>query len=151
MSDELPTDNHIFRYIGGGSIDGDFIDPAAFRRKKKDGKLETGLSVNWVEWFRMLTPAAVVQPLREVFVKKGFHVGSTSRFGLLNVGTAKALAAKYTQVSIVWDKRPDDESHALVKDYDEALNDQVAEQLHKAMITSYPTKATQATPRSDFP
>ena len=49
---DLDPSHHIFRYVGGGSIDGDFIDPAAFRRKVKDGKLEEGLSVNWVEYFQ---------------------------------------------------------------------------------------------------
>jgi hypothetical protein len=60
---------------------------------------------------------------------------------LLNVESAKAAASEYAAVSIVLDKQPDDGSHSLVKDYAEALNDQVAEQLHKAMITSYPTKS----------
>jgi hypothetical protein len=96
--------------------------------------------VNWVEWFGTPTPEEAVQPLRNVFIRKGFTVGATSKFGLLNVAAAKVAASKYAAVSIVLDKQPNDESHSLVKDYDEALNDQVAEQLHKAMITSYPTK-----------
>jgi hypothetical protein len=140
LSDELEPDHHIFRYIGGRSIHGDFIDPAAFRRKVKDGRLEPGLSVNWVEWFGTPTPEEAVQPARNVLIKKGFTVGATSKFGLLNVAAAKVSASKYAAVSIVLDKQPNDESHSLVKNYDEALNDQVAEQLHKAMMTSYPTK-----------
>jgi hypothetical protein len=139
LSNELPADHHIFRYVGGGSIDGDFVDPAAFRRKIKDGEMETGLSVNWVEWFEAATPHEAVQPLRDVFIKKGFRVGATSRFALLNVAIAKESASLYARVSIVQDEQPNDESHSLVKDYAEALNEQVAEQLHKAMITSYPT------------
>jgi hypothetical protein len=139
LSDELPPDHHIFRYIGGGSIHDDFIEPAAFRRKTKGGRMETGLSVNWFEWFGTATPQDAVQPLREVLVKKRFGVGVTSRFALLNVANAKASAAKYASVSIVQDKQPDDDSHSLVTGYAEALNDQVAEQLQKAMITSYPT------------
>jgi hypothetical protein len=58
---------------------------------------------------------------------------------LLKVANAKASASKYASVSIVQDKQPDDDSHSLVTGYAELLNDQVAEQLHKAMITSYPT------------
>jgi hypothetical protein len=140
LSDDLDPDHHIFRYIGGGSIDGDFIDPSAFRRKRKNGVLELGLSVNWVEWFQKPTPQETVQPLRETLVKKRFKIGTTSRFALLNVGAAKAAAAEYAAVSIVLDVQPDDPSHSLVKDYDEALNDQVAEQLRKAVIETYPTK-----------
>ena len=142
MDDEIDPGDHIFRYVGGGAIDGDFIDPAAFRRKIKDGKLEKGLSVNWVEWFEKTTPQDVVQPLREVLIRKKFTVGATSKFALLNVGAAKTAASKYSAVAIVSDKQPDDQSHALVTDYDEALNDQVAEQLAKVIITTYPTKPT---------
>jgi len=141
LSDELDPAHHIFRYIGGGSIHGDFIDSAAFRRrKKKDGTLESGLSVNWMEWFGVATPEEAVQLLREVFIKKSFSMGATSRFGLLNVGTAKAAASKYANISIIRDSEPNDESHSLVTHYADSLNDQVAEQLHKAMIASYPTK-----------
>jgi hypothetical protein len=67
---DLDPLHHIFRYVGGGSIEGDFIDPAAFRRKVKDGKLEEGLSVNWVEYFEKATPKEAIAPLRETFVKK---------------------------------------------------------------------------------
>jgi hypothetical protein len=59
---------------------------------------------------------------------------------LLNVGAAKAAASKYAAISVVRDAQPNDESHSLVKDYEEVLNEQVAEQLRKAMIASYPTK-----------
>jgi hypothetical protein len=140
LANEIDDADHIFRYVGGGAIDGDFIDPAAFRRKMKDGKLEEGLSVNWVEWFRTSTPRETVQPLRDVLLKKNFRVGPTSRFALLNVGRAKQSVSKYASVSIALDEEPDDQSHALVKDYDEALNEQVAEQLAKAIIATYPTK-----------
>jgi hypothetical protein len=59
----LDPAHHIFRYVGGALIDGDFIDPAAFRRKiKEDGKMEEGLSVNWVEYFRKHTPRESVPP-----------------------------------------------------------------------------------------
>jgi hypothetical protein len=73
-------------------------------------------------------------------MKKGFTVSTTSRFALLNVGAAKAAAAGHAAVSIVLDAQPDDPSHALVKDYDEALNGQVAEQLANVVIATYPTK-----------
>jgi hypothetical protein len=142
LADAIDDNDHIFRYVGGSAIDGDFIEPAAFRRKKKQGALEAGLSVNWVEWFQTSTPQEAVRPLRDVFVKKNFTVGPTSRFALLNVGDAKTAAAKWTTIAIVSDEQPDDASHALVTHYDEAFNDQVAEQLAKAIIASYPTKPT---------
>lgn len=140
MSGDLDPAHHIFRYVGGGSIDGDFIDPAAFRRKIKDGQLERGLSVNWLEWFQTATPQEAVQPLAEVFTKKSFKLGSTSKFALLNVGAAKESASRYANVAVVLDEMPDDPSHSLITNYEEALNDQVAEQLQKVIIASFPAK-----------
>jgi hypothetical protein len=140
---ELDPSHHVFRHVGGASIDGDFIEPAAFRRKKKEnGQLEEGLSVNWVEYFQKNTPQEAVPPLLEIFTKKGRRVGpkSESKFALLNVGAAKNAAAKYTTVTIVLDEQEDDPSHSLVKDYDEALNDQVAEQFAKVVIDTYPAR-----------
>jgi hypothetical protein len=138
MSD-LDLSHHIFRHVGGASIDGDFIEPAAFRRKKKEGgRLEEGLSVNWVEYFQKPTPKEAVPLLRDVFVSKGRKVGSTSKFALLNVGAAKTAAMKYATIAIVLDAQDNDLSHSLVKDYDEALNDQVAEQLAKVITDAYP-------------
>lgn len=136
---DLDPSHHIFRYVGGASIDGDFIEPAAFRRKKKEhGQIEEGSSVNWVEYFQKPTPQGAVPPLRDIFVRKGRKVGTTSRFALLNVGEAKTAAMKYAAVAIVLDEQPDDPSHSLVKGYDEALNDQVAEQLAGVIIAAYP-------------
>ncbi len=138
---ELDLSHHIFRHVGGASIDGDFIDPAAFRRKKKgNGQIEEGLSVNWVEYFQKLTPQEAIPPLRDIFVNKGRTVGPKSRFALLNVGAAKNAAMKYATVAIVLDEKDDDPSHSLVKDYDEALNEQVAEQLAQVIIAAYPAK-----------
>jgi hypothetical protein len=139
---DLDPSHHIFRYVGGGSIAGDFIDPAAFRRKVKDGKLEEGLSVNWVEYFDKATPKEAIPPLREIFDKKKFKIGATAKFALLNVGAAKTAAAKYASVSIVLNAQGDDPSHSLIRDYDEALNDEVAEELQKIIIDSFPAKHT---------
>jgi hypothetical protein len=135
----LDPTHHIFRHVRGASIDGDFIEPAAFRRKiKEDGRMEEGLSVNWVEHFQKDTPAEAVLPLCNIFVRKGRKIGTTSKFALLNVGEAKNAATKYAPVSIVLDTQDYDPSHSLVKDYDEALNDQVAEELQKVIIAAYP-------------
>jgi len=110
-------------------MDGPFVEPAAFRlRKQENGEWEEGLSVNWVEYFQKAIPQEAIAPLRDTLVKKGRTVSPQSRFALLNVGTAKTAAARYTPVAIVLDAEPDDPSHSLVKGY-EAYNDQVAEEL----------------------
>jgi hypothetical protein len=137
---ELDPSHHIFRHVGGASIDGDFIDPAFRRKIKDDGKMEDGLSVNWFEYFQKPTYEEAIPPLCAIFAKKNRKVGTTSKFALLNVGQAKKAAAKYAAVSIVLDAKPDDPSHSVVKDYEEALNDQVAEELQKVMIAAYPPR-----------
>ena len=138
MTKHINSEDHIFRYVGGASIDGDFIEPAAFRRKEKDGQMEVGLSVNWVEWFGKQDPLDAVRPLSQIFMQKNFKIGKTSRFALLNVGEAKAAAAKYAQITIVLDCQPNDASHSLVTNYPESLNDQIAEQLAKIVTATYP-------------
>jgi hypothetical protein len=60
----------------------------------KDGKLEEGQSVNWVEYFEKAMPKEAIAPLREIFTKKQFKIGATAKFALLNVGAAKTAAAR---------------------------------------------------------
>jgi hypothetical protein len=45
---------------------------------------------------------------------------------------------KYATIAIVLDAQDEDQLHSLLKGYDEALNDQVAEQLAKAIMAAYP-------------
>jgi hypothetical protein len=138
---KLDPSHHIFRHIKKTWMDGGFVDPAAFRlRKEESGRFEEGLSVNWVEYFQKATPQEAIAPLRDTLVKKGRAVGGESKFALLNVGTAKAAAATYTPVAIILDAEPNDPSHSLVKGY-EADNDQVAEELAKVVIDTYPAKS----------
>lgn len=139
--DDLDPSFHVFRHIKKSWMDGDFIDPAAFTlRQLEDGQFESGLSVNWVEYFQKPTPREAVALLRELLQKKGRTIGGQSKFALLNVGVACAAAAKYTAISIVLDAEDDDPSHSLIKGY-EAYNDQVAEELQKIIIDAYPAKS----------
>ena len=110
----LDEDHHIFRHIKKSWLDGEFVDPAAFRLKTLDnGQLEDGLSINWVEYFQRPTPKEAVQPLRELLQRKGRTIGGESKFALLNFGVAKAAAAKFTKVEIVMDEEPEDPSHRV--------------------------------------
>jgi hypothetical protein len=121
----LDHSHHVFRHIASSRIDGDYIDPSAFWLREKDGKLEEGLSVNWLEYFRVPTPQDAVAPLVDILQNKGFTVRASSRFALLNVGAAKDAAARYTSIAIILDTEVNDPSHALIKGY-EAHNKQVA-------------------------
>ena len=136
---DLDHSHHFFRHIKKSWIDGDFIEPAAFRLRREGEHFEKGLSVNWLEYFQQPTPQDAIAPLRDILTRKGRTIGGESRFALLNVGAAKDAAARYTPVSIVLDEEKDDPSHSLVKGY-EAYNDQVAEELAKVIMTTYPAK-----------
>lgn len=139
-STQLKPSDHFFRHIKKSWIDGDFVEPAAFRlRMENDGKIDKGLSINWVEYFRKPTPQEAIAPLVEILRKKGRTVNGGSRFALLKVEEAKNAAAKYTTVAVVLDKPKDDPSHALVTGY-EKYNDQVAEELAKVVIKKFPPK-----------
>ena len=133
---ELDPSHHIFRHIKMSWIDGDFVDPAAFRMRQN----EDGLSVNWVEYFGKSNAQEAVTPLRDVLTKKGLKIGGQSKFALLNVDTTKVAAAKHAKIVIVADEEPNDNSHALVKGY-EAFNEQVAEELAKVVIATYPSNS----------
>ena len=136
---DLDYSHHFFRHIKKSWTDGDFIEPAAFRLREENGQFEKGLSVNWLEYFNQSTPQDAITPLRDILIRKGRTVGGQSKFALLNVGAAKDAAAKYIPVAIVLDEEPNDPSHSLVKGY-EAYNDQVAEELAKVIIDTFPVQ-----------
>jgi hypothetical protein len=136
---DLPPDNHVFRHIKASWIDGEFVEPAAFRLREEDGKLEDGLSVNWVEFFGKPTPQEAVSPLRETLVKNGRTVSKSSRFALLNVQDAKNAAAEYAAIRIFSEDDVRDPSHSLVVGYEE-WNDQVSEALAKVVICTFPAQ-----------
>lgn len=139
---ELDPKHHFFRHIGASFLyDDGSIGHTAFRLKQDmtTGQLEDGLSVNWVEYFGKADPKEAIAPLRSIIEGKGRKVGAQSKFALLNVDSAKAAAAKYINIVVVPDAEPNDASHALVKGY-ETFNDQVALELAKVVIATYPAK-----------
>ena len=137
---DLEDIHHFFRHIKKSWMDGDFIDPAAFRlAKKKDDQFEDGLSINWLEFFEKSSPQEAIAPLRQILENKGRKVGGESKFALLNVATAKAAASRYIAIAIIHDEEKEDKSHALVTGYS-SHNDQVAEELSKIVLDTYPAK-----------
>jgi hypothetical protein len=135
--ENLNDAHHIFRHIKKSWTEGDFIDPAAFQLRTKEN--ETGLSVNWVEYFGRQEPAEAIEPLKAILVTER-KIGGSSKFALLNVGAAKRAAAKYVTVEILTDDKPGDPSHTVIEGY-VAYNEQVAEELAKIVITAYPATA----------
>ena len=139
---ELDESQHIFRHIKKSWMDGDTVTFNAFllREDEAGQVIERGLSVNWVEYFKKDTPQQAIPELRATFEQKGRGVGGQSRFALLNVGAVHLAAAeaKCTPVSVILDA-PDDPSHASIEGYT-AYNYQMALELSKVVIDSYPAK-----------
>lgn len=135
---ELDPSHHVFRHVKKSWMDGDFINFRAFRlRQDADGTFEDGLSVNWVEFFQKPRPQDAIGPLKQILAQKR-TIAPSSKFALLNVEGAKTAAGTYTSVSIVHDPEPDDPSHALIQGF-ALLNDQVAEELSKSVLSVYPS------------
>lgn len=139
-TEDLAPSHHFFRHIKKSWMDGNFIDPAAFRLRKTGEQFENGLSVNWCEYFEKSDPKDAIAPLRDTLTKKGRTIKDSHKFTLLNVRAAKNAAVKYTSIAVVHDEEENDPSHSLVKGY-ESHNDQVAEELAKVVTATYPASS----------
>jgi hypothetical protein len=84
----LPDDHHVFRHIKKTWMDGDFVDPAAFRLRmdfETGAVIEKGLSVNHVEHFKARSPRDAVPLIAKAFEAKKRKVGGESKFALLRL------------------------------------------------------------------
>lgn len=133
----IDSEHHILRHIKKSWMDGEFVEPAAFRLREIDGQIENGLSVNWAEFFDSDKPEEAVRLICEVFRQKGRSIGGSSKFAFLNVHEAIEAGSKHTSIYVEHDPQQDDESHALIKGY-ENYNDLVAEELAKAIKHLFP-------------
>ena len=62
MADALPDSSHVVRYVKPTLVDGDRVDGSAFRLRSED----TGISVNWLEWFANLSKDGRLQEVRRL-------------------------------------------------------------------------------------
>ena len=95
IGDTLPNEHHIVRYIKPSSIDDDHVDGSEFCLRPD----ETGISVNWLEYYDTLDKDAQLAEIRKVFRLSRRKAG---RFAELNVGTIrKHLAAELKRLRIL--------------------------------------------------
>jgi hypothetical protein len=134
---DLDPSHHFFRHIKLTWMDGDFVEPMAFRLRAENGGFEKGLSTNWCEYFQKQSAAEVVVPLKAILEAKGRKIGKNSKFALLNVGASVTAARDLAAIRVVNDEEENDLSHVLVTGYEE-YNDQVAERLAKVVQALYP-------------
>lgn len=101
IGDELPDDAHVVRYVKptwisdeDGSIDGE-----AFRLKLN----ESGLSVNWLEWFGNCTKAQQLNEVRRLVRLKMRKSGCLAE---LNAGVTKQHVLKHTALNFIHNPLP---------------------------------------------
>ena len=79
---QLPDDGHVVRYVKPSLVDGEVIDGGAFVLRED----ETGLSVNWLEYFGANDELRQVDEVRNLFRLK---LAKNGRFARLNVSDTK--------------------------------------------------------------
>ena len=96
IADELLDDAHVVRYVKSSWIsdEDDSIDGEAFRLKPN----ESGLSVNWLEWFGNCTKA---QQLNEVRRRCRLEMRKSGCLAELNVGVTKQHVLKHTALNFI--------------------------------------------------
>ena len=79
---QLPDDGHVVRYVKPSLVDGEVIDGGAFVLRED----ETGLSVNWLEYFGGNNERRQVDEVRNLF---RLRLSRNGRFARLNIGDTK--------------------------------------------------------------
>lgn len=113
--ERLPDEDSVVRHVGSSRLREDGTpDGAAFRLSQT----ESGLSVNWIEYFSGMDKLSALDMLRSQIQRK---LGSQSKFAELNVGeVTRALASQHLDVRFVHDPLPpkdcygEDASHSQI-------------------------------------
>ena len=115
----LPDGDNVVRYCPKGKQTED-CQPAvtAFYLNKE---ADDGLSVNWIEYFRLPKLSEALVGVRLAMIGKGYTLRKSGLFALINVGAARRAARKNhnRQLQIKHDPIPDqsDYSHSIVVGY----------------------------------
>lgn len=81
----VPDDHHVARHCPKSKLDEEgWPRPTAFMLKVV--RDEKSLSVNWLEYLGVLERSDQIAELREVYKRKKYMIGSTSKFAVLQVG-----------------------------------------------------------------
>ena len=114
MSRSLPDGHHVARYCKPSQVDDGTPSPDAFLPRRN----EDSLSVNWLEFFGVLSRADAVERVREALRRKAFTIKRNGRLAVLNVGDAKTAALSAGRpVRVEHQPTSDDPSHAGIMGY----------------------------------
>ena len=94
-SQAIPNEHHVARYCSGSLHQYGKVLPAAF--ELRDG--ESYLSVNWLEYFGLVTFDAALARICADKHGLGFNIRKTGRFAVLNVGIIRSLTESLSELS----------------------------------------------------
>ena len=88
--DQIPDNNHVVRYVKPSLVDDETVDGSAFVLRK----VETTLSVNWLEAFGDDNQEHQLNEVRRLF---RLQLPRSGRFAKLNVGETKRHVLEYVE------------------------------------------------------
>jgi hypothetical protein len=113
INDAIPSSDHIARYCPSRTAPDGAIQATAFMLRSN----EPELSVNWLEFLKLLDRPSQIGELRQIFNKK-MKVGANAKFAVLNVGqvveTVRQESEDSRDLTVLHKPAPDDESHAEI-------------------------------------
>lgn len=93
----IPGDNHVVRHVGRDKMLSDGrISGQAFRRKDE----EEYMSVNWVEYFGLISHIAAIQKIEQAYLNKGRTVNKSSKFAVINIDRMTECVNKEAHITL---------------------------------------------------
>ena len=141
----IPDDSSVVRYVGFTRIRGDLVEGSAFSLRPG----ETGLSINWLDFFHGLTKEDQLDQVRRLI---HVNVGARAAFAEFNVGQTRRLIGNLLpEIQFVHspapanERYPTDPSHSEIlglpspADADLALL--VGDMIAQCILTLHPARA----------
>lgn len=146
MHRNLPEDSSVVRYVGFTRIRGGVVEGSAFSLHPG----ETGLSINWLDYFNELTKEEQLAQVRQLI---HMNLGARAAFAELNVGEARRLVGnllpeiRFVHLPAPANERyPADPSHSEIlglpppTDTDMALL--IGDMIAQCVLNTYPATMT---------
>lgn len=120
--DPISASNHVSRYCPPSKVDHDpvtmkpiGISKDNFLRRSKNGTVERGVSVNWIEKHSKPTITEALASVRKRMESYPYKVSDEGAFGIAKIQSIIDAGEKLnTKLSVIEDHRSDDDSHALI-------------------------------------
>lgn len=111
----IPEDSSVVRYVGFTRIRGDLVEGSAFSLRPG----ETGLSINWLDFFHGLTREDQLDQVRRLI---HMNVGARAAFAEFNVGQTRQLIGNLLpEIQFVPSPAPADERYPADPSHSEIL------------------------------